>query len=113
MPGEFPGQGAVREPGNGAAHFLRPFATENPEIEKALEEFDVLMWHEGLNRTLTAEMTASCGKKMVVIFDFSGNVPLKGIRGDANEFFRPQSLSLYGAMIIAPVPGWVGLHATT
>ena len=105
LPGEFPGQGAVREPGNGAAHFLRPFATENPEIEKALEEFDVLMWHEGLNRTLTAEMKASCGKKMVVIFDFSGNVPLKGIRGDANEFFRPQSLSLFGAMIIAPVPG--------
>ena len=70
-----------------------------------LEEFDVLTWHEGLNRTLAAEMKASCGKEMVVIFDFSGNVPLEGIRGDANEFFRPQSLSFFGAMIIAPVPG--------
>ena len=105
LPGEFPGQRAVREPGNGAAHFLRPLATGNPEIEKALEEFDVLTWHEGLNRTLAAEMKASCGKEMVVIFDFSGNVPLEGIRGDANEFFWPQSFSLFGAMVIAPVPG--------
>ena len=104
LPGEHSGQGMVREPGASAANFLKPFASEDEEVEKLLGELRVLEWHEDLGASLVAEMKAAYGQKLVAVFDFSGNVELRGIRGDAKDFFCPPYLSLFGLMLITPEP---------
>ena len=102
FPGEHPGQGAVRGPGTNAANYLEPFAAEDGDIKKLLEEIKVLLWREDIGLSLASEMKAMFGRKPMVVFDFSGNVTLKGIRGDTEEFYRPPRISLFGAMFVIP-----------
>ena len=105
LPGDHLGQGAVRQPGNGAADLLAQFADEDEEVENVLGAMKALVWHEKLGESLMSDMKAAYGQKLVAIFDFSGSIHLKGIRGDAEEFFRPPTLSLFGVMFVIPQGG--------
>ena len=105
LPGDHPGQGMVREPGDKAAGFLEAFVGEDAEVAKLLEELKTLKWHEGLGETMLSEMKGAFGEKLVAIFDYSGNIELKGTRGDAKEFFRAPTLTLFGVMFVIPQSG--------
>lgn len=104
MPGDNPGQGAIRQPGNEAAAFLVQFVYQDEDVARLLGELKELEWHEELAATLTGEMTLLHGNQPVVVFDFSASLELQGARGDAKDFVRPPSISLFGVMFVVPDP---------
>ena len=100
--GEFSGQGEARSPGNQAASYLKSLADDDEEVTQVLGQLDTLTWHEAMEQTVRARMESDCKHMVVVCFDYSGAVKLTGYRGDANEFFQPTHLTLFGLMAHVP-----------
>ena len=100
--GEFSGQGEARSPGNQAASYLKSLADDDEEVTQVLGQLDTLTWHEAMEQTVSARMESDCKHMVVVCFDYSGAVKLTGYRGDANEFFQPTHLTLFGLMAHVP-----------
>ena len=99
--GALAGQNEVREPGNAAAEYLVDFKGREG-VDELLQNLSTLTWHEALGRNLEASMRANYGKIVTCCFDFSSSVKLSSARGDAAEFYRPISLSLFGIMFVVP-----------
>ena len=100
-PGEFAGQSEVAGPAERAEEYLKN-AEGGEEASMILGNLAIFKWHENMAMELTAKMKAEIGQRLVILFDFSGNIPLKSVRGDADEFFRPEKVSLFGMMFIVP-----------
>ena len=99
--GALAGQNEVRGPGNAAAEYLVDFKGSDG-VDELLQNLSTLAWHEALGRNLEASMRANYGKTVICCFDFSSSVKLSSARGDAAEFYRPISLSLFGVMFVVP-----------
>ena len=104
-PDEFAGQKAVAAPGKAAEAYLRENFAGDPDVAVLLKRCATLATHEELGEAMAQKMRGEYGKRLAVCFDFSADAQLTSARGDAQEFFSPQTISLFGAMFVVPKNG--------
>ena len=104
VPGEFAGQSEVSDRAEQAEVHLKA-VVGNEVVDAVLVELAIFTWHENAAKALTMKMKGDFGVKLVIVFDYSGSIPLKSVRGDADEFFRPKKVGLFGMMLAVPCSG--------
>ena len=77
---------------------------KNAQVAEVRRMISVLSGHEATGAEIAAKMKNEYGRCLVACFDYSGALLLQSFRGDAQEFFSPISLSLFGIMFVAPTP---------
>ena len=61
----------------------------NEVADAVLAELAVFRWRESAAKAPAMKMRGDVGARLVIVFDYSGSIPLESVRGEANEYFRP------------------------
>ena len=80
-PGPLAGQKQCMGPGDTAAQYLSQRQCVKEKVVDLLEQYNVLLWHEELVRTVKGSYDGLRENNVVLNFDFGSKVPLKSERG--------------------------------